>query len=649
MISIALTKGRLEKETLQILDKIGCGLEEFNNKGRKLVFNDTRKDIKYFLVKAADSITYVENGVADIGVVGKDTLLESEKEYFEVLDLELGKCKFIVASLPKNRLFEKIGHIKIGTKYPKVAKEYFKKRGMDVEIIKIEGSVELAPILNLCDGIVDIMETGTTLRDNGLIVLDEICDISARIIVNKASFKMKGEEIKELLSKIESIQKEEKKEIIEKIEYSSENKDKLSVLLKSRKDSDDKEKLTSVKNIISVVKELGDEGLYLYTKKFDTEYASKDSFKVTSKEIENAYKFVSNEFIENIKEAKKNIEEYHKLQNSNGYELKRENGAILGQRILPLEKVGVYVPGGTAAYPSTVLMNVIPAKVAGVKEIIMITPPDKKGNINPYIAVTADILGVEKIYKVGGAQGIAALAYGTESIKKVDKIVGPGNTFVALAKKEVFGDVDIDMIAGPSEILIIGDENSNPKYIAADLMSQAEHDILASSVLVTTSKDLARKVIDEINKQIVDLSRSSIIEEALRNYGKIIICETLEECFNVSNHIAPEHLEILLENPEIYLNKIKNAGSVFLGEYSPEPVGDYFGGTNHVLPTSGTAKFFSPLSVDSFIKKSSYLYYSKEALLEDGEKIINIANTEGLTAHGNSIKVRLDYERSKGV
>ncbi|WP_297632512.1 histidinol dehydrogenase [uncultured Clostridium sp.] len=437
--------------------------------------------------------------------------------------------------------------------------------------------------------------------------------------------------------------------MIDKINYSSENKEKILEVLKNRKDSEDGEKLETVKKILEKVKEIGDEAVQLYTQKFDTELTKKSNFKVEIEEIDEAYRRVSKEFIENIKRAKRNIEEYHNLQNYEGYELKRNNGVILGQRVLPIERVGVYVPGGTAAYPSTVLMNVIPAKIAGVKEIIMITPPDKKGNINPYIAVTAHILGVDKIYKVGGAQGIGALAYGTETIERVHKIVGPGNTFVALAKREVFGEVDIDMIAGPSEVLIIGDENTNPKYVAADLMSQAEHDILASAVLVTTSQKLADMVIEEINNQIVDLSRGEIIKEALKNYGKIILCKTLEECFEVSNHIAPEHLEILLDNPEIYLNKIKNAGSVFLGEYSPEPVGDYFGGTNHVLPTSGTAKFSSPLSVDSFIKKSSYIYYSKEALIEDGKRIIEIANVEGLTAHGNSIKVRLDYERNKGV
>ncbi len=319
----------------------------------------------------------------------------------------------------------------------------------------------------------------------------------------------------------------------------------------------------------------------------------------------------------------------------------KDKGVYLGQRVIPLERVGVYVPGGTAAYPSSVLMNVIPAKVAGVDEIIMVTPPDKNGEINPYIGVAASIAKVDKIYKIGGAQAIGALAYGTESIKKVDKIVGPGNIFVALAKKLVFGTVDIDMIAGPSEILIIADENSNPRFIAADLMSQAEHDKLASSILVTTSKKLYEEVEKELELQIKNLKRKDIIIDSLENFGKALICKDINECIDISNLVAPEHLELMVDNPMEYLGQVRNAGSVFLGRYSPEPIGDYFGGTNHVLPTSGTSRFFSPLSVDSFIKKSSFLHYSQESILEHGEKIITLANKEGLTAHANSVKVRL--------
>ena len=397
--------------------------------------------------------------------------------------------------------------------------------------------------------------------------------------------------------------------------------------------------LNVVNNILKDVRKNGDKSLKDYTKQFDK--VDIKNLRVSNEEIEKAFDKVEEYFIVAMKEAISNIEEYHKKQVRSGYSINKEDGIFMGQIILPLERIGVYVPGGTAAYPSSVVMNVIPAKVAGVKEIAMITPPNLEGNINPYILVVAKLAGVDEIYKVGGAQGIAALAYGTESIKKVDKIVGPGNIYVATAKKLVFGEVDIDMVAGPSEILIVADENANPKYIAADLMSQAEHDKLASSILITTSYKKYEEVKEEINNQINTLTRKAIIEESLNNYGMCIICKDISEGIELSNKIAPEHLELMVENSIEYLNKVKNAGSIFLGYYSPEPLGDYYAGPNHVLPTNGTARFSSPLGVDSFIKKSSYLYYSKEALNNVGDKIMLLAEKEGLTAHGNSIKVRV--------
>ncbi|MDU3352968.1 histidinol dehydrogenase [Clostridium sp.] len=423
-----------------------------------------------------------------------------------------------------------------------------------------------------------------------------------------------------------------------------ENKD-WDILLSELKDREEEVKeevLKSVSNILEDVKKNGDKALQSYTEKFDRVLL--DDFEVSIEELDECFIKVEKNFIDNLEEAKKNIEYYHNAQKSRGFILNKDNGIFLGQRVIPLDSVGVYVPGGTAAYPSSVLMNVIPAKVAGVKEIIMVTPPNKEGKLNPYIGVAAKVAGVSKIYKVGGAQGIAALANGTESIPKVDKIVGPGNIFVATAKRLVFGKVDIDMIAGPSEILVVADENANPKYIAADLMSQAEHDRLASSILVTTSKQLYEEIEKELETQIKDLDRKEIIEEALKNYGKAIICNSIDECIEVSNRFAPEHLELMAENPMELLGKIRHAGSVFLGNNTPEPVGDYFGGTNHVLPTNGTARFYSALSVDSFIKKSSFLYYSEEAIKRDGEKIINIANKEGLTAHANSVKDTIIYK-----
>lgn len=427
------------------------------------------------------------------------------------------------------------------------------------------------------------------------------------------------------------------------MEITKDNKETLIKELKGRVAETEQEIISNVNGILSKVKSEGDKALFDFTKAFDKIVLK--NLEVSKDEIEECFNKVEDDFIEALEEAKANIEAYHNKQKSNGFLMTKDKGVYLGQRVLPLERVGVYVPGGTAAYPSSVLMNVIPAKVAGVDEIIMVTPPDKDGGINPYIGVAAKIAGIDKIYKVGGAQGVAALAYGTETIQKVDKIVGPGNIFVATAKKLVFGEVDIDMIAGPSEILVIADEKSDPSFVAADLMSQAEHDRLASSILITTSKDLYEKVEVELEKQINTLEREEIIRVSLKDFGTAIICANIEECIDISNAIAPEHLEIMVDDPMQYLGMVRNAGSVFLGRYCPEPIGDYFGGTNHVLPTSGTARFFSPLSVDSFIKKSSFIYYSKEAIEENGEKIITLANKEGLTAHANSVKVRLNHGR----
>ncbi|OOM74632.1 histidinol dehydrogenase [Clostridium puniceum] len=424
------------------------------------------------------------------------------------------------------------------------------------------------------------------------------------------------------------------------MEITGSNKNSLIKDLKARAIETEQEIILSVSNILSKVKKEGDKALFELTKSFDK--IELKTLEVSPSELDECFNSVEKDFIEALKEAKLNIEEYHKKQKANGFLMTKDKGVYLGQRVLPLERVGVYVPGGTAAYPSSVLMNVIPAKVAGVDEIIMVTPPDKDGGINPYIGVAARIAGIDKIYKVGGAQAVGALAYGTGTIEKVDKIVGPGNIFVATAKKLVFGEVDIDMIAGPSEILVIADEKSDPSFVAADLMSQAEHDKLASSILITTSKELYEKVEVELERQVKALEREEIIRASLKDFGSAMICGTIEECINISNAIAPEHLEIMVDEPMKYLGMVKNAGSVFLGRYCPEPIGDYFGGTNHVLPTSGTARFFSPLSVDSFIKKSSFIYYSKEAILENGEKIITLANKEGLTAHANSVKVRLN-------
>ena len=399
----------------------------------------------------------------------------------------------------------------------------------------------------------------------------------------------------------------------------------------------------SVNAILANVKENGDKALFQYTKDFDKADINASNIKVTEEEIKEAYDRLENpELVQVIRRSLKNIKEYHEKQKQYSWFDSKPDGSILGQKVTPLSRVGVYVPGGKAAYPSSVLMNVIPAKVAGVEQIVMVTPPGKDGKVNPNTLVAANEAGVDVIYKVGGAQAIAALAYGTESITKVDKIVGPGNIYVALAKKAVFGYVSIDSVAGPSEILVLADETANPRYVAADLFSQAEHDELASAILVTTSEELANKVSEYVDMFVSKLKRKEILQKSLDNYGYILVTDTMQAAIDTANDIASEHLEIVTKNPFDTMTRIKNAGAIFLGENSSEPLGDYFAGPNHVLPTNGTAKFFSPLSVDDFIKKSSIISYSREALEPLSEDIQKFAKAEGLTAHANSIRVRFE-------
>lgn len=408
--------------------------------------------------------------------------------------------------------------------------------------------------------------------------------------------------------------------------------------LKKRAGEADQKIVDIVSTIIRNVKENGDDAVREYTVRFDGSVPKKTV--ITKEELQSYLDMVDDDFKSAIIKAKDNIYDFHLRQAQQSWMTTKENGVIMGQRVRGLHRVGIYVPGGTAAYPSSVLMNAVPAKIAGVKEIIMVTPPGKDGNPNPNIMAAAAVAGVDKVFMVGGAQAVAALAYGTERIPKVDKIVGPGNIFVATAKKLLYGIVDIDMVAGPSEILIVADKTADPSFLAADLMSQAEHDKLASAILLTTSADLARATLHEIDKQIKDLERQNIIEESLENYGEIIVCESLEQAISFANELAPEHLELCVSEPLKYIGKVDNAGSVFLGNFSPEPLGDYFAGPNHVLPTSGTARFFSPLGVDSFVKKSSFIYYTPQELSKAKDDIITLAVSEGLTAHANSISVR---------
>ncbi len=414
-------------------------------------------------------------------------------------------------------------------------------------------------------------------------------------------------------------------------------------LLDKRSGETNERVTAAVTEIIANVKAGGDKAVKDYTLKFDGSLPQ--YYEVPRDVINDALTEADEEFVNALLNAMENVRDFHQRQVPQGFINAMPSGVILGQRVKGLDRVGLYVPGGTAAYPSSVIMNAVPAKIAGVKEIIMVTPPCKDGTPNPDILVAAAICGVDRVFMSGGAQAIAALAYGTEEIPKVDKIVGPGNIYVATAKKLLYGVVDIDMIAGPSEILVMADENADPKFVAADLMSQAEHDVLASSILVTTSSELADKTEAELNRQAAYLSRQEIIEKSLNTYGAVLLCESREEAAALANRIAPEHLEVLMENPMELLGSLDNAGSIFLGAYASEPLGDYYAGPNHVLPTSGTARFFSPLGVNSFIKRSSYTYYTKDALRNAKDDIVLIANREGLTAHANAITVRFEDEK----
>lgn len=401
---------------------------------------------------------------------------------------------------------------------------------------------------------------------------------------------------------------------------------------------------TAVREILAKIQEEGDGALFAYTKKFDRAEITEQNVRVTDEEIREAYETVDPALVDVIRKSLVNIRNYHEKQKQNSWFTSSEDGTMLGQKVTPLEKVGVYVPGGKAVYPSSVLMNIVPAKVAGVDRIIMTTPPGPDGKVNPSTLVAANEAGADEIYKAGGAQAIGALAYGTQSIPKVDKIVGPGNIFVALAKKAVYGHVSIDSIAGPSEILVLADDSANPRFVAADLLSQAEHDELASAILITTSRELAEKVSCEVDEFVKRLSRKEIIQKSLDQFGYILLAETMDQAVEAANAIASEHMEIVTRNPFEVMMKVRNAGAIFIGEYSSEPLGDYFAGPNHVLPTNGTAKFFSPLSVDDFIKKSSIVYYSREALKKIHKDVEQFAASEQLTAHANSIAVRFEGE-----
>lgn len=429
------------------------------------------------------------------------------------------------------------------------------------------------------------------------------------------------------------------------IELNEENREAVRKTILDRTPTQFGDQEKTVREIISDVKENGDSALFAYTAKFDNADIHADNFEVTEEEIREAYDNVAPELVSVIRKALRNIRDFHEKQKQNSWITTTPEGTILGQKITPMQRVGVYVPGGKAAYPSSVLMNIVPAKTAGVDEVIMMTPCNREGKVNPAVLVAAHEAGADRVFKAGGAQAIAAMAYGTESVPKVDKIVGPGNIFVALAKKAVYGSVSIDSIAGPSEILVLADETANARYVAADLLSQAEHDEMATALMITTSRKLAEDVSREVDGFVKELSRREIIQKSLDNYGRILVAPDRETAIDAANEFAPEHMEIVMKDGFEVMTKIRNAGAIFIGEYSSEPLGDYFAGPNHILPTSGTARFFSPLSVDDFVKKSSIIHYSREALKAVHKDIEQFAKCEQLTAHANSIAVRFENDK----
>ena len=589
MVNIALPKGRLGEKVYGMFEAAGFDCPSIREPGRKLIFENPEKGIRFFWVKPSDVAIYVERGAADLGVAGKDILLEYEPEVYELLDLKTGLCRMAVAAKSSFR-DDRSKTLRVATKFAHIARQYYAAQCRDIDIIHLNGSIELAPILGLSDVIVDIVETGTTLKENDLVPFETITPkIFSRAVAQ--------------------------------VDVSA-----------------------VVSEIIAAVRTEGDKALFRYGAQFDKVEFS--ALEVSQAEKDAAMEALDPAFLDILREAAENIRAFHRQQVRSSFILTDRPGVVMGQKILPIEKVGLYVPGGTAAYPSTVLMDSIPAKIAGCRELVIVTPPGKDGKVPAAILAAAQIAGVDRIFKVGGAQAVAALAYGTESVPKVDKIVGPGNAFVAEAKKQVFGTVAIDMIAGPSEILVLADGTCDARIVAADLLSQAEHDKLASAVLVTDSAELAQAVAEEIERQLSILPREEIARASIENNGKIIVTGDLAAAIDVANALAPEHLELCVDNPFDYLDRITHAGSIFLGKNCPEALGDYLAGPNHTLPTSGTARFSSPLSVDDFVKKSQYTYFTRDALGRVADHVAAFARQEGLEAHARSATVRFEGEES---
>ena len=638
-LTIALAKGRILDATLEILSRAGIEPVDDLNSSRKLVFSTNQDNINLVLIRSSDVPTYVQYGAADLGIAGKDVLLEHGGEgLYEWIDLKIARCKLMTAGYP-DKVMPK-GRLKVATKYPAIARDYFLKQGRQVEIIKLYGSMELAPIVGLADIIVDLVETGNTLKANGLVPMDPVLDVSSRLVINRASLKMKNAAIKKtywcyFFGNKRIIP------MINRLETKSQSFwDELKKLLAFEMETD-RQVQSAVTDILAAVRKDGDAAVVKYTNQFDRlSVDSANSLEVSPTRLAQALDAIPAQQRDALKSAADRIQRYAEKQKLESWQYKEPDGTILGQQISALDSVGLYVPGGKAAYPSSVLMNAVPAKVAGVKELIMVVPtPD--GVENDMVFAAAKIAGVDRVFTIGGAQAVAALAYGTESIPAVDKIVGPGNIYVATAKRMVFGTVGIDMIAGPSEILVVCDGKTDPDWIAMDLFSQAEHDEDAQAILLSTDGQFLDAVQSRIERLLPEMKREKVISTSLSSRGALIHASSEQEMIDVANHIAPEHLELSVENAQEMAKSIRHAGAIFMGRYTAEALGDYCAGPNHVLPTSRTARFSSPLGVYDFQKRSSLIGCSAQGASDLGKLASILARGEGLTAHAQSAEYRI--------
>lgn len=663
-LSIALPKGRLGDSAVKLLIAAGLDISPDDFTGRQLIVESPDGSLRFLLAKPADVPTYVAAGVADIGVVGKDTLLEEGRDLYEIADLGFGACRLCLcgpkACQPAEGESLRLQGARVATKYPVSTRRYFEDvRGESVEIIRLNGSVELAPLIGLADVIVDIVESGRTLAENGLVVLETITELSARLVVNRVSMKMKAGCITPLLAAIRQSlatpepepesepEPEPPRPLIRRIDLTAgaAGEAELDQLIAARRQQGVKDVTETVREILTGVNARGDAALAEFTRRFDKAEIAPGDFEVPARELAAALEGLDPVLRADLETACARIRRFHEAQLETVRDtVLDEPGRSVALCARPLGRVGVYVPGGLAPLPSSVLMNVLPVRAAGVDEIVMCTPPGADGRVAPVILAAAAIAGVDRLFRVGGAQAIAAMAYGSETIPAVDKIVGPGNLYVNEAKRQIYGVCDIDMLAGPSEILVIADGSQSPDFIAADLLSQAEHDPHASAVLLTDSRDLIENVALALERQTAASDRNAIITQALGGQSALILVPDLETACQTADRLAPEHLELLLEPQarEQARARIRHAGAVFLGPWSPEPLGDYWSGANHVLPTGGSARFASPLNSRMFLKRTSYIEWDREALAADGPAIIRLATAEGLDRHAAAVRLRLE-------